>query len=69
MPEEPSVEQRLASLEQQVAELKERLDQLTAQKGNWIEQTAGMMKDYPEFAEVARLGAEWRRAQRDPDAP
>jgi uncharacterized protein (DUF3084 family) len=69
MSEERSVEQRLAALESQVAELKQRLDQLTAQKGNWIEQTAGMMKDYPEFAEVVRLGAEWRRAQRDPGEP
>jgi hypothetical protein len=69
MSEEPSVEQRLATLERQVAELTQRLNQLAAPKGNWIEEMVGCMKDYPEFEEVARLGAEWRRAQRDPDAP
>lgn len=69
MPEECSIEQRLAALEAEVAELKQRLDQWTAPKPNWIEEMTGSMKDYPEFEEVVRLGAEFRRAQRDPDAP
>jgi hypothetical protein len=66
MAEGLSVEQRLAALEQQVAELKQRLDQLAPSQRNWIEEISGCMKDYPEFEEVVRLGAEWRRAQRDP---
>lgn len=64
MAEELTVEQRLAVLEMEMAQLKARLDQVAPE--NWIERTTGLMKDYPEFEEVARLGAEWRRAQRDP---
>ncbi len=60
------IEQRLTNLESEVAALKHRLDQPAA-KRNWLQQIAGSMKDYPEFDEVARLGAEIRQRDRPAD--
>lgn len=62
-------EERLALLEREVAELKLRLNQLSAPKANWIEKVCGSMKDYPEFDEVVKYGAEIRRADRPTDEP
>jgi hypothetical protein len=67
MSEEPTIEQRLAALEAEVARLKERLERLAPE--NWVERISGSMKDYPEFEEVVRLGQEFRRSQQPPDAP
>jgi hypothetical protein len=62
-----SVEDRLTVLERDVAVLKQQLS-VAAQNGKWWEKISGSLADYPEFAEVLRLGAEYRRQQRDDDS-
>jgi hypothetical protein len=65
-----TMEERLAALEKEVALMKMRLEQLTAPKGNWIEQTSGCMKGLEaEFAEAMRLSAEILRADQPPREP
>jgi hypothetical protein len=59
-----TVEERLAVVEAELAELKQRLNGRTA-SATWLDRIAGSMKDEPEFAEVLRLG----RAIRDADRP
>jgi hypothetical protein len=60
-------EQRLAALEQEVARLKQRLDQVLSQ-ASWLERVAGSMKDEPEFEEVVKLGAAIRQSIEVPTA-
>jgi hypothetical protein len=55
-----TIEERLAVLEQDVAELKRRAQPSDA--ANWLTKVAGSMKDEPDFTEVLRLGREIRRA-------
>jgi len=59
-----SVEERLAVVEAELAELKQRLNGRTPST-TWLDRIAGSMRDEPEFAEVLRLG----RAIRDADRP
>ena len=54
------VEERLALLEKEVAELKRTV----RPRENWFDRVAGSMKDDPEFDEVLRLGREIRQAER-----
>ncbi len=63
MAEQGTVEQRLAALEREVADLKQQLRGKRA-AGNWIEQISGSMADFPEFEEVVRYGREVRNADR-----
>jgi hypothetical protein len=56
-----SVEQRLEALERQVAEIRQRLTSAPA-SGNWVDEIAGSMKQFPEFDDVARLGREFRQS-------
>jgi hypothetical protein len=68
MPGESTVEQRLADLEREVAELKHQLAKaLPNVKSNWIERITGSFKDDPNFGEILRLGAEIRRVDRPSD--
>ena len=69
MHEQQTLEQRVAALEQEVADLKKQLRAPESDNGDWVERMSGSMKDYPEFDEVIRLGAEWRRSQLPPDEP
>ncbi len=62
---EDAIEQRLANLEREVAELRQRLDRLDPRQ-NWLDRISGSLKDYPEFEEVIRLGREFREADRPP---
>jgi predicted NUDIX family NTP pyrophosphohydrolase len=55
---------RLAVLEQEVADLKRRVE---TSSGNWPERVFGRMKDFPEFDEVTRMARELRDAQLDPE--
>jgi hypothetical protein len=56
-----TVEQRLAVLEKEMAELKQGLTQ-TQVKPNWIDRVKGSFKGDPEFGEILRLGKEIRQA-------
>lgn len=59
-------EQRLAKLEEQVAELKRRLDSAPAKNGNWLDKVIGSMANNPAFDEAMKLAADIRRKQRSP---
>jgi hypothetical protein len=61
MLDQPSLEQRLSSLEHEVDEIKQRLARRPS-NGNWVAARSGSMKDFPEFEEVVRLGREARRS-------
>lgn len=61
-----TVEERLAVLECEMAELKRQIG-LARTPGNWFGFVAGSFKDDPDFEEVLRLGDELRRSDR-PDA-
>jgi hypothetical protein len=63
MAESKSVEERLAAVELELAELKRRMPPAGSQQ-NWIEKITGSFKDDPEFDEILRLGREIRRADR-----
>ena len=59
-PQESQIEQRLATLEQQVASILHS----QAPKKDW-ESTVGMWKDDELSREVDRLGQEWRQGVTD----
>jgi hypothetical protein len=56
-----TIEQRLAILEKEMAELKQGLAQ-TQHKPNWIERVKGSFKGDADFGEILRLGKEIRQA-------
>jgi hypothetical protein len=58
-----TVEERLAVLEKDVAALKQG-PPASQVKPNWIEKITGSFKDDPDFAEILRLGHEFRKAER-----
>ena len=67
------LEQRVATLERELAAVKHLVESSTrlpapsplpAAKPNWIEAITGSLAGCPEFAEVVRLGREWRESQR-----
>ena len=60
-----SVEQRLAKVEDELRQIKERLD--GQQKGNWISRMRGQFKNDPVFDEIDQLGKEIRDAERPPE--
>lgn len=66
MQQPSSLEERVKALESEVAALKERLGSAPKQ-ANWIEKITGTFEGDPEFAEIARLGAEIRRKDRPRD--
>ena len=68
MAQETTIEERLAALEKEVAQLKQQLEQII-RSVNWLDRVAGSMKDIPEseFAEFVRLGREIRQADRPAD--
>jgi len=58
-----TVEERLAHVENDVAELKTELRRLRSAEG-WIDKITGSFKDDPDFEEILRLGQEIRCADR-----
>jgi hypothetical protein len=64
MAKQSPLEQRLAALEREVAQIKLRLTTPQA-NGNWVDEIAGSMKQFPEFDEVVRLGREFRESMRN----
>ena len=61
-----TIEERLNSLEQEVAELKALLDLAKPVKKDW-ESTVGAFQDDPLFVEAMKLGRKYRESQRLPD--
>jgi hypothetical protein len=66
MPEEVTLEQRLAAVEVAVREL-QRIIFSRAPAPNWLERVTGSMKDEPAFAEVLEYGRAIRQADRPPE--
>lgn len=64
-----TVEERLARVEKELAELKSRVSSAAAPRANWIETISGSFKDDPDFAEIVRLGKEIRDADRPTPEP
>jgi hypothetical protein len=56
-----TIESRVAALEQEVAELKRAMHD-SPQTDNWFDQLSGRFKDDPDFAEIVRLGREYRQS-------
>ena len=65
MSESTTIEQRLAQVEKELADLKNDVRGLRS-AGNWIDAISGTFKDDPEFDEILRLGKEIRDADRPP---
>ena len=63
MHEPISLEQRVAVLEDEVAELKRQIAAPATTQTGWLDVISGSMKEFPEFKDVLRLGAKWRREQ------
>ena len=60
-----TVEERLTTLEAEMAALKKSLTAQTPKDGiPWWEKRFGAFKDDPMYDEAMRLGREWREAQR-----
>jgi hypothetical protein len=60
------LEERLATLEQEMAQLKHVLaDQGEKRPKPWWEKIAGSFADDPDFDEAERLGREWRKSAQD----
>ena len=60
-----SVEERLSTLETEVAQIKKVLpENAAAARTPWWEEIRGLFKDDPHYEEAMRLGREWRAAQK-----
>jgi hypothetical protein len=59
-----TLEERLTSLEREMAQVKERLAAQNTQPANpWLDHVYGAFKDDPLFEEAVRYGREWRESQ------
>ncbi len=65
MAPKPPLEERIATLEKEVAQIKQQLGHRKLSR-DWVKRISGSLKDFPEFSEVVRLGKEFRRKQKDP---
>lgn len=63
MPKPQTIEERLATVESELADLKRRLKS-DADGRSWMERIAGTFKDDPEFDEIVRLGQGFRKSAR-----
>ncbi len=68
MPDQPTVEQRLAALERAVADLQHQLT-IPAAPANWLEKVIGSVTDDEAFAKALEYGRTFRAADRPPDEP
>jgi hypothetical protein len=61
------LEARLATLEQEMAQVKQMLipDGASMAIQPWWEKIAGSFADDPDFDEAERLGREWRKSVKD----
>lgn len=65
-----TVERELSVVESELVEVKRQLAQVlegeSPARTGWLKQVIGSMSDFPEFAEVVRLGREYRQSHRAP---
>lgn len=59
------LEKRIASLETEVALLKNKVEKKVEKKKPWWEEIAGTFADDPAYEEAMRLGREYRESQRE----
>ena len=58
------MEERLTTLEQEMSQVKARLERENNQQENpWLTHVYGAFKDDPLFEEAVRYGREWRESQ------
>ena len=60
-----SLANRVAALEEEVAQLKARLEKLAPSSSSWVDKIAGTFANDPAYEEAMRLGREWRESQHD----
>jgi hypothetical protein len=58
------IELRIAALEAEVAQLKQRQEESAEPKPHWVDKVFGAFADDPDFLEAMRLGREYRKSQR-----
>ena len=65
-----TLEDRVLTVERELIEVKRQLAEVrsgeTPAKTGWLKQVIGSMSDFPDFAEVVRLGREYRQNYRTP---
>jgi hypothetical protein len=60
-----TLEERLTVVEEELAQLKKRLEPDAAPRTNpWLDQVFGVFQDDPLFEEAVRYGRAWRESQR-----
>lgn len=62
-----TIEERLSTLERELADIKCRLDHDNEPR-DWLDKISGSMQRFPEFEDVIRLGRELRQSQSDPNS-
>lgn len=58
------LEARVATLETELAQMKQMLSGSRQEKAPWWGKVAGSFEDDPTFDEAVRLGQEWRRVSK-----
>jgi hypothetical protein len=66
MPEEATLEKRLAAVESAIREI-QRLLAARSPAANWLDRVTGSMKDEPAFTDVVEFGRAIRQADRPPE--
>jgi hypothetical protein len=66
MLDETTIEQRLATLEGEVANLKRQLERRST-SGNWLEKIIGSISDEAAFLEALEYGCSFRQADKPVD--
>jgi hypothetical protein len=56
------LEARVATLEKELAKVKQILDESSERKQPWWLKIAGSFENDPDFDEAVRLGQEWRKS-------
>jgi hypothetical protein len=59
----PTIEERLAAIEQELLALKQGKPPIEPKIG-WLEKITGTFKEDPEFGEILRLGQEIRKTEK-----